>query len=136
MRTDLEALSQAGEKPLVILCPGKVDTEDAQEAQKWELLQEFLAQNAYEMKLDNGTIRFMNKNESSAVRSKKRTAKPLLGKKESTMEEKKLPFTGREKIRFNVPPFTGREYRICAPGSGKFRRSAETGNLPKGESLV
>lgn len=47
--------SQAGEKPLVILCPGKVDTEDAQEAQKWELLQEFLAQNAYEMKLDNGT---------------------------------------------------------------------------------
>ena len=31
------------------------DTEDAQEAQKWELLQEFLAQNAYEMKLDNGT---------------------------------------------------------------------------------
>ena len=48
------ALSQAGEKPLVILCPGKVDTEDAQEAQKWELLQEFLAQNAYEMKLDNG----------------------------------------------------------------------------------
>ena len=55
MRTDLEALSQAGEKPLVILCPGKVDTEDAQEAQKWELLQEFLAQNAYEMKLDNGT---------------------------------------------------------------------------------
>ena len=55
MRTDLEALSQAGEKPLVILCPGKVDTEDAQETQKWELLQEFLAQNAYEMKLDNGT---------------------------------------------------------------------------------
>ena len=55
MRTDLEALSQAGEKPLVILCPGKVDAEDAQEAQKWELLQEFLAQNAYEMKLDNGT---------------------------------------------------------------------------------
>ena len=54
MRTDLEALSQAGEKPLVILCPGKVDTEDVQEAQKWELLQEFLAQNAYEMKLDNG----------------------------------------------------------------------------------
>ena len=51
----MEALSQAGEKPLVILCPGKVDTEDAQEAQKWELLQEFLAQNAYEMKLDNGT---------------------------------------------------------------------------------
>ena len=29
-------------------------TEDAQEAQKWELLQEFLAQNAYEMKLNNG----------------------------------------------------------------------------------
>ena len=55
MRTDLEALSQAGEKPLVILCPGKVDTEDAQETQKWELLQGFLAQNAYEMKLDNGT---------------------------------------------------------------------------------
>ena len=42
------------------------------------------------------------------------------------MEEKKLPFTGREKIRFNVPPFTGREYeyvrqavenqKICGDG--------------------
>ncbi len=63
---------------------------------------------------------------------KKRTAKPLLGKKESAMEEKKLPFTGREKIRFNVPPFTGREYeyvrqavenqKIC--GDGEFTKKA------------
>lgn len=74
----------------------------------------------------------MNKDESSAVRLKKRTAKPLLGKKESTMEEKKLPFTGREKIRFNVPPFAGREYeyvrqavenqKIC--GDGEFTKKA------------
>ena len=48
------------------------------------------------------------------------------------MEEKKLPFTGREKIRFNVPPFTGREYeyvrqavenqKIC--GDGEFTKKA------------
>ena len=76
----------------------------------------------------------MNKDESSAVR-KKRTAKPLLGKKESAMEEKKLPFTGREKIRFNVPPFTGREYEYVRR-QWKIRRSAETGNYQKGESLV
>ena len=48
------------------------------------------------------------------------------------MEEKKLPFTGREKIRFNVPPFTGREYeyvrqavenqKIC--GNGEFTKKA------------
>lgn len=30
------------------------------------------------------------------------------------MEEKKLPFYRTEKIRFNVPPFTGREYDMCA----------------------
>ena len=48
------------------------------------------------------------------------------------MEEKKLPFTGREKIRFNVPPITGREYeyvrqavenqKIC--GDGEFTKKA------------
>ena len=48
------------------------------------------------------------------------------------MEEKKLPFTGREKIRFNVAPFTGREYeyvrqavenqKIC--GDGEFTKKA------------
>ena len=48
------------------------------------------------------------------------------------MEEKKLPFTGREKIRFNVPPFTGREYeyvrqavenqKLC--GDGEFTKKA------------
>ena len=48
------------------------------------------------------------------------------------MEEKKLPFTGREKIRFNVPPFTGPEYeyvrqavenqKIC--GDGEFTKKA------------
>lgn len=48
------------------------------------------------------------------------------------MEEKKLPFTGREKTRFNVPPFTGREYeyvrqavenqKIC--GDGEFTKKA------------
>ena len=48
------------------------------------------------------------------------------------MEEKKLPFTGREKIRFNVPPFTGREdeyvrqavenQKIC--GDGEFTKKA------------
>ena len=48
------------------------------------------------------------------------------------MEEKKLPFTGREKNRFNVPPFTGREYeyvrqavenqKIC--GDGEFTKKA------------
>ena len=41
-----------GDKRIRVELPG---AEDAQEAQKWELLQEFLAQNAYEMKLDNGT---------------------------------------------------------------------------------
>lgn len=51
------------------------------------------------------------------------------------MEEKKLPFTGREKIRFNVPPFTGREYeyvrqavenqKIC--GDGEFTKRRVTG---------
>lgn len=46
------------------------------------------------------------------------------------MEEKKLPFTGREKIRFNVPPFTGREYEYVRQAV-EIRRSAETGNLPK-----
>ena len=76
----------------------------------------------------------MNKDESSAVRSKKRTAKPLLGKKESAMEEKKLPFTGREKIRFNVPPFTGKEFdymkiavenkKIC--GDGAFTKKCDS----------
>ena len=50
------------------------------------------------------------------------------------MEEKKLPFTGREKIRFNVPPFTGREYeyvrqavenqKIC--GDGEFTKKDDT----------
>ena len=48
------------------------------------------------------------------------------------MEEKKLPFTGREKIRFTVPPCTGREYeyvrqavenqKIC--GDGEFTKKA------------
>lgn len=46
------------------------------------------------------------------------------------MSELKLPFTGHEKIRFNVPPFTGKEYeyirqavenqKIC--GDGEFTR--------------
>lgn len=46
------------------------------------------------------------------------------------MSENKLPFTGHEKIRFNVPPFTGKEYeyirqavdnrKIC--GDGEFTK--------------
>ena len=47
-------MEQAGEKREGKLGPGRGDTEDTQEAQKWELLQELLAQNAYEMKQDNG----------------------------------------------------------------------------------
>mgnify|MGYP000090297012 FL=1 len=55
MRADLEKLEQMdSENPAVILCPGKVETEDAQEAEKWALLQEFLEANAYELRLDNG----------------------------------------------------------------------------------
>ena len=48
------------------------------------------------------------------------------------MSENRLPFTGHEKIRFNVPPFTGKEYdyirqavenkKIC--GDGEFTRRA------------
>ena len=48
------------------------------------------------------------------------------------MSENRLPFTGHEKIRFNVPPFTGKEYdyirqavenkKIC--GDGEFTRKA------------
>ena len=48
------------------------------------------------------------------------------------MSEHKLPFTGHEKIRFNVPPFTGKEYeylrqavenkKIC--GDGEFTKQA------------
>ena len=65
------------------------------------------------------------------------------------MEEKKLPFTGREKIRFNVPPFTGREYeyvrqavenqKIC--GDGEFTKKAshwfeeKTGEVPDDDFL-
>ena len=65
------------------------------------------------------------------------------------MEEKKLPFTGREKIRFNVPPFTGREYeyvrqavenqKIC--GDGEFTKKAshwfeeKTGTARKPRSI-
>ena len=43
------------------------------------------------------------------------------------MKQGKLPFTGLEKIRFNVPPFTGKEYeyvrqavenkQICGDGA-------------------
>ena len=54
-----------------------------------------------------------------------------VGKKEK-MSEYKLPFTGHEKIRFNVPPFVGKEYeyirqavenrKIC--GDGEFTRKA------------
>lgn len=48
------------------------------------------------------------------------------------MSENRLPFTGHEKIRFNVPPFTGKEYeyikqavdnqKIC--GDGEFTKKA------------
>lgn len=48
------------------------------------------------------------------------------------MSTRKLPFTGHEKIRFNVPPFTGKEYeyikqavenqKIC--GDGEFTKKA------------
>ena len=48
------------------------------------------------------------------------------------MSENRLPFTGHEKIRFNAPPFTGKEYdyirqavenkKIC--GDGEFTRRA------------
>ncbi|MDO4294183.1 MAG: dTDP-4-amino-4,6-dideoxygalactose transaminase [Eubacteriales bacterium] len=47
------------------------------------------------------------------------------------MSENKVPYTGKEKIRFNVPPFTGREYeyvrqavenqKIC--GDGEFTKT-------------
>ena len=61
----------------------------------------------------------MNKDESSAVRLKKRTAKPLLGKKESTMEEKKLPFTGRE---YEYVRQAVENQKIC--GDGEFTKKA------------
>ena len=61
-------------------------------------------------------------------RMQKGTARAV-GKKEN-MSEYKLPFTGHEKIRFNVPPFVGKEYeyirqavenrKIC--GDGEFTR--------------
>ena len=53
-------------------------------------------------------------------------------------ENIKVPFTGKEKIRFNVPPFTGKEYeyvrqavenqKICGDGELRKRR---TGGLRK-----
>lgn len=53
MREDLERIRYMdSEPPLVLLCPEKVDFEDEQEAEKWELLQEFLE--GYELKMDNG----------------------------------------------------------------------------------
>lgn len=49
-------------------------------------------------------------------------------------ENRKVPFTGKEKIRFNVPPFTGKEYdyvrqavenqKIC--GDGEFTKKANS----------
>ncbi len=36
------------------LMTGRVESEDAQEIQKWTLLQEFLEHNGYELKMDNG----------------------------------------------------------------------------------
>ncbi|MDO4294184.1 MAG: hypothetical protein Q4C65_13280 [Eubacteriales bacterium] len=57
METDLAALTAAGEKPPVILCPGKVEEDEPQELLKWSLLQEFLAAGGYELRMDNGTYR-------------------------------------------------------------------------------
>ena len=52
------------------------------------------------------------------------------------MEEKKLPFTGREKIRFNVPPFTGREYEYVRQAVENQKIWRRRGIYQKGESLV
>lgn len=51
------------------------------------------------------------------------------------MEEKKLPFTGREKSGSMYLRLRDGNTSMCAR-QWKIRRSAETGNLPKGESLV
>lgn len=56
MKADLETLRYLDtEPPLVILNPSAVELEEEQEAVKWELLQAFLKENGYELKLDNGT---------------------------------------------------------------------------------
>lgn len=55
MEKDLAELERMdSENPAVIICPGRVESEDAQEIQKWTLLQEFLEHNGYELKMDNG----------------------------------------------------------------------------------
>lgn len=54
MEKDLAELERAeSEKPAVMICPGRIELEDAQEIQKWALVQEFLGRNGYELKLDN-----------------------------------------------------------------------------------
>lgn len=55
MEKELAELERAeSEKPAVMICPGRIELEDAQEIQKWALVQEFLGRNGYELKLDNG----------------------------------------------------------------------------------
>lgn len=57
MRRDLEAvLYKNCSPPVVIVNPSNVDLEDAQEAEKWRLLQEFM-DGGYEVAMDNGTYR-------------------------------------------------------------------------------
>lgn len=58
MRQDLDNIIHAGSAgPLVIVNPANVDTEDAQEAEKWELLQAFMEEMDYGTVFDNGTYR-------------------------------------------------------------------------------
>lgn len=57
MRRDLEmVLYKNSSPPVVIVNPSNVDPEDAQEAEKWRLLQEFM-DGGYEVAMDNGTYR-------------------------------------------------------------------------------
>lgn len=57
MRRDLEmVLYKNSSPPVVIVNPSNVDPGDAQEAEKWRLLQEFM-DGGYEVAMDNGTYR-------------------------------------------------------------------------------
>ncbi len=63
MKVDLEQIRYRNSKPpLVVLNPSKVDLEEPQEAQKWAALQDYLANNGYEIKMDNGTYQVFDIN--------------------------------------------------------------------------
>lgn len=58
MEQDLESFDTANHLyPLIIVNPANIDMEDAQEAQKWRLLENFMEKNGYGTIFDNGTYR-------------------------------------------------------------------------------